>query len=152
MIKSNPLLDEVFLQDLYSHRHKEIYARIIALDKDENAIEQIEGQVTGGSVSLDGSSNVRRSCSLTMVAHDIDINAYYWGFKNKFKLYIGLSNHIDKKYDDIIWFPFGTMVITNFSTSQSTGGYNISISGKDKMCLLNGDVGGVFNAETDIGT
>lgn len=102
MSNSNPLLDEVFLQNLYSDRHKEIYARIIALDKNENPIEQIEGQVTGGSVSLDGSSNVRRSCNLTMIAQEMDINAYYWGLKNKFKLYIGLSNHIDETYEDII--------------------------------------------------
>lgn len=102
MSKPNPLLDEVFLQKLYSNRHKEIYAKIIALDNEENAIEQIEGQVTGGSISLDGSSNVRRSCNLTMVTNNIDINAYYWGIKNKFKLFIGLNNIIDKTYDDII--------------------------------------------------
>ena len=102
MIRKNPLLDEVFLQNLYTDRHKEIYAKIIALDKEENPIEQIEGQVTGGSVNIDGSSSVRRSCSLTMVVQDIDINSYYWGFKNKFKLYIGLSNHVDSTYEDII--------------------------------------------------
>lgn len=101
MIK-NPLLDEVFLQELYSDRHKEIYAKIIALNNDEEPIEQIEGMVTGGAVSLDGTSSVRRSCNLTMVAKEMDINAYYWGLKNKFKLYIGLSNHINKTYEDII--------------------------------------------------
>lgn len=151
MISNTPLLDEVFLQDLYADRHKEIYARIIALDKDENPIEQIEGQVTGGSVSLDGSSNVRRSCNITMVAQEIDINAYYWGFKNKFKLFIGLSNHVNPEYDDVIWFPFGVMVITNFSTSQSAGSYTISISGKDKMCLINGELGGSLFASVDFG-
>lgn len=151
MIKPNPLLDEVFLQKLYTNRHKEIYAKIIALDKEENPIEQIEGQVTGGSVSLDGSSNVRRSCNLTMVTHNIDINAYYWGFKNKFKLYIGLNNTIEPKYDDIIWFPFGVMVITNFNTSRSANGYNISINGKDKMCLINGELSGSLFASVDFG-
>ena len=95
MTLKNPLLDDIFLRDLYKERHKEIYVKIIALDKDENAIEEIEGQVTGGSISLDGTSNVRRSCNLTMVTNDIDINAYYWGFKNKFKLYIGLNNQIN---------------------------------------------------------
>jgi len=102
MPKNNPLLDEVFLQKLYLNRHKEIYAKIIALNLQEEPVEQIEGQVTGGSVSLDGSSNVRRSCNLTMVAQDIDINAYYWGFKNKIKLFIGLKNDINNIYDDII--------------------------------------------------
>lgn len=102
MSKRNPLLDVLFLQQLYSDRHKEIFAKIIALDKNENPVEEIEGHVTGGSVSLDGTSNVRRSCNLTMVAENVDINAYYWGFKNKFKLSIGLSNHVNSDYDDII--------------------------------------------------
>ena len=101
-MSKNPLLDEVFLQKLYLNRHKEIYAKIIALNLQEEPVEQIEGQVTGGSVSLDGSSNVRRSCNLTMVAKNVDINAYYWGFKNKFRLFIGLKNNIDNTYEDII--------------------------------------------------
>lgn len=147
----NPLLDTVFLQDLYLNKHKEIYAKIIALNKEEEPIEEIEGKVTGGSVSLDGTSNVRRSCSLTMVANDVDINSYYWGIKNKFKLFIGLRNEINPEYEDIIWFPFGVMVISNFTTSLSTNGYNISINGKDKMCLLNGDMGGSLFASVDFG-
>ncbi len=98
----NPLLDEVFLHNLYSDRNKTIYAKIIALNNQEEPIEQIEGRVTGGSVSLDGSSNVRRSCNITMVAQEMNINSYYWGFKNKFKLYIGLQNNINNFYDDII--------------------------------------------------
>lgn len=77
MSRQNSLLDEVFLEKLYLNRHKIIYAKIIALNNNEEAMEQIEGQVTGGSVSLDGSSNVRRSCNLTMVAKDININSYY---------------------------------------------------------------------------
>lgn len=147
----NPLLDVVFLQNLYLNRHKEIYAKIIALNNEEDPIEEIEGKVTGGSVSLDGSSNVRRSCSLTMIAQDVDINSYYWGIKNKFKLYIGLRNDINTEYDEIIWFPYGIMVISNFSTSLATNGYNISISGKDKMCMLNGDMGGSLFASVDFG-
>lgn len=43
------------------------------------------------------------------------------------------------------------MVITNFSTSLSTSGYNVSISGKDKMCLLNGELSGSLFASVDFG-
>lgn len=147
----NPLLDIVFLQKLYLNRHKEIYAKIIALNNAEEPIEEIEGKVTGGSVSLDGSSNVRRSCSISMIAEDVNINAFYWGIKNKFKLYIGMRNEVDSEYEDIIWFPFGVMVIASFNTSLATNGFNISINGKDKMCLLNGDMGGSLFASVDFG-
>ncbi len=150
-MSKNPLLDEEFLKDLYLHRSREIFSKIIALTLEEDPVEEIQGQVTGGSINLDGSSNVRRTCNLTMVAKDLDINQYYWGLKSKFKLYIGLANNINKEYDDIIWFPMGTYVISNFTTSQSTNNYTISITGKDKMCLLNGDLGGSLFASVDFG-
>jgi hypothetical protein len=37
---------------------------------DELPIETIEGKITTGSINIDGSSAVRRSCSLTMVTND----------------------------------------------------------------------------------
>ena len=43
-------------------------------------------------------------------------------------------------------------VITSFNTSQSTNNFTVSISGKDKMCLLNGDLGGNLPASIDFGT
>ena len=148
---SNPLLDKDFLLKLDQQKEKENFARIISLDFDENPLEQIEGRVTGGSVNIDGTSAVRRSCSLSMVAENLDINNFYWGVKNKFKLEIGLSNKIDSNYPDIIWFPLGTYVITSFSTSYTTNNYTISISGKDKMCLLNGEIGGSLPSQVDFG-
>ena len=43
------------------------------------------------------------------------------------------------------------MIITNFSTSLSVNNYTISISGKDKMCLLNGELSGSLFASVDFG-
>jgi hypothetical protein len=76
----------------------------------------------------------------------------YWCYNNKFKLEIGLKNSIDKKYPDIVWFDMGIYVITSFSKSKNTGTMNISISGKDKMCRLNGEVSGNIAMTTDFGT
>lgn len=147
----NPLLDNDFLKELYLHRQREIFAKLVALTLDENPIEEIQGSVTGGSISLDGTSNVRRTCNLSLVAKEMNINQYYWGLKNKFKLYIGLANDINKEYEDIIWFPMGIYIIANFATSQSTNNYTISITGKDKMCLLNGELSGSLFASIDFG-
>ena len=150
-MSKNPLLDEEFLKELYLHKSREIFSKIVALTLDEDPVEEIQGQVTGGSISLDGASNVRRSCNLTLVAKDLDINQYYWGLKHKFKLYIGLANNINKEYENIIWFPMGIYIISNFTTSQTTSNYTISITGKDKMCLLNGDLSGSLFASVDFG-
>lgn len=146
------LLDEHFLNEMAEQKQRDIYARIISLDIDENPIEQIEGKITTGSINIDGGSAVRRTCSLTMVSQEVNITNYYWGVKTKFKLEIGLKNKINKDYPDIIWYPQGIYVITTFNTSLSTNNCTISIQGKDKMCLLNGDVSGQMYASIDFGT
>ena len=42
-------------------------------------------------------------------------------------------------------------MINSFNTSRSTNNFTISISGKDKMCLLNGEAGGALEAPVDFG-
>ena len=44
---------------------------------DEYPVEEITGKITGGSINIDGSSSVRRTCSLTLVADDVKVNDYY---------------------------------------------------------------------------
>ena len=148
----NPLLDEQFLIKLNANREREVYAKITALTFQESPIELIEGRVTQGSINIDGASAVRRTCNLTITTEELNINDFYWGLKSKFKLEIGLKNTVDtKNYPDIIWFPQGVYVITNFNTNYSTNNYLITISGKDKMCLVNGDLGGALTASIDFG-
>ena len=147
----NALLDKDFLKELDNYNSREIYARITALTVNELPIESIEGRVTGGTINIDGASAIRRTCSLSLVAQGVDINNFYWGLNNKFKLEIGLKNFINPKYPDIIWFPQGVYVITGFNTSSAISNFNISINGKDKMCLLNGEVGGSIPMSVDFG-
>ena len=148
------LFDKEFLKQLDYHREKETYIRITSLTNDEYPREQIEGRATGGSISIDGVSAVRRSCSLNMIALDEDVilTDNFWCYNNKFKLEIGLKNLIDNKYPDIIWFNMGIYIITNFSKSKNTNNLSISLSGKDKMCRLNGEVSGNIMMSTDFGT
>lgn len=141
-----------FLQQLDTQKNKVIYAKITSLSWDELPVETIQGKVTSGSVNIDGASAIRRTCSLSLIAEDLNIQEYYWGEKTKFLLEIGVSNAVNNLYPDIIWFSQGIFVITSFSTSFSFNGYTVSIQGKDKMCLLNGDVGGSFGSSIDFGT
>ena len=148
----NPLLDKEFLVKLDQHHEKEVWAKIIALDINEQPQEEITGRITqGGSVNVDGTSAIRRSVSLSMVAKDVDVNSFYWGLHTKIKLFVGLTNKVDSNYPDIIWFSQGVFVLTSFNTSQSTNSFNISLQGKDKMCLLNGEIGGTLTAPINFG-
>ena len=148
---SNYMLDKEFLYELNQFKHKEIYAKIISLSFSEQPLEQIEGRITGGTINIDGDSAVRRSCNLSLVASDVNITDFYWGISNKFTLEIGVKNFINPNYPEIIWFKQGKFVITSFNSALTNNNYNISISGKDKMCLLNGDIGGNLPASIDFG-
>jgi hypothetical protein len=79
---------------------------------------------------------------LTLAAKEFLLHDYYWGFNTKFRLFIGLTNTVNPEYPEIIWFKMGTFLISSFSTSQTLNNYSISIQGKDKMCRLNGEMGG----------
>lgn len=147
----NPLLDLEFLRKLDLMRNKATYAKIILLTWDENPVYEIQGKITAGSINIDGTSAVRRTCSLTMVSPDVDITNTYWALKNKFKLEVGVENEIDSQYPEIIWFKQGTYVFTSLNMNVQSNNFTISLNGKDKMCLLNGEVGGSINASTDFG-
>lgn len=150
----DPLLDLDFLKQIDEQRTREVFAKVIALDFNENPIEEISGRVTQGSVSINGSSAVRRTCSMTLVASELDIHNYYWGLNTKFDLKVGIRNTINTiDYPDIIWFPLGRYLISSFNTSQTINSYTISLQGKDKMCMLNGEIGGAITAlSVDFGT
>jgi hypothetical protein len=104
MSYSNPLYDKDFLYKLSHEKEREVYVRITSLTQDEKPLEYIEGKATAGSVNIDGNSAVRRSCQLTLVAKDVNINDFYWGLNTKFKLEVGLLNKYNKVYPNIIWF------------------------------------------------
>jgi hypothetical protein len=77
------------------------------------------------------------------VENEISIN-------KKIKVEIGYKNPLKSysKYGDIVWFPCGLFIISTVSIARSINGWTISISAKDKMCLLNGVAGGTLPAST----
>lgn len=140
-----------FLKKLSQQKNRMIYARVVALTWDELPIESIEGSLTGGSINIDGASAVRRTCSLTMVTENKNVSNNYWGINTKFKLEIGIYNQTDSNYPEIIWFKQGIFIITSFSQALGVNSNTINIQGKDKMCLLNGEVSGSLETQIDFG-
>lgn len=144
---NNYLLDNQFLEELDNYKQRELYVKILALTLEEDPIDEIQGRVTGGSISVDGASKLRRSCSLTLISQQLDINEYLWCLNTKIRVSIGMRNFINPSvYGEIVWFPQGTFVLNSFNISINNTSSTISIQGKDKMCLLNGDVGGNLTA------
>lgn len=147
------LKDASFLKKIDNLQVREQYVKITVLDFYERPIEEIQGKVTSGTISLNGSSAIRRTCNLTMVATEYD-NGYenadnLISINKKAQIEIGIKNTLRNyvsHYGDVIWFPLGVYVITSKSISHSLEGVTITLSLKDKMCLLNGECGGTLPA------
>ena len=144
------LNDMDFLMKLDKLNIRTHYAKIILLSFDEKPIREIQGNITAGSLSVNGSSSVRRTISLTILANennsDIENIDNEISINKKVKVFVGYNNPLKsyQQYGDIIWFPCGLFVLSSASIARSTSGWTISISGKDKMCLLDGTAGGTF--------
>lgn len=155
------LKDSVFLKKFDELKLKEQYVKLIVLTFDEMPIQEIQGKVTGGNFTLDGSSGMRRTGNLSIVAdeyeNDLTDTKHLLSINKKVEVLIGFVNTTDEYTEyDMLWFPQGTYVIISPNISHNNSGVNISLTLHDKMALLNGECGGtlpasvVFNEIEDI--
>lgn len=144
-------MDKEFLKKLFAQQQQQKFARLTKLTWDEQAIEAIEGRITSGTINIDGNSGLRRTCNLSMVMPELDINDFTIALRTKVKVEVGIANTIDQQRPPIIWFKQGIFIATGFNTSISASNATINFSGKDKSCLLNGEISGSFPAQTDVG-
>lgn len=141
-----------FLQEIDNFINQKQYVKITLLNWNEEPIKEIQGELSAGSISKDGSSSVRRTCSLTAIVdrgeYNIEDSKMDFAINKKIYIECGIKNY-SKHYKDypILWFPQGVFFISNFSiTSNVSSNISISLTLKDKMCGLNGEVGGTFPA------
>lgn len=153
---ANFLQDKSFLLKVNQHKVKQYEAAILVLDFETEApIARLEGRVVSGNMSVAANSPVRRTCSLSLVFDDqtkriTDINNLI-AVDKKISLSIGFENpffHLPqyKQYGETLWFKQGIFYITKASSSISTSGASVSVELQDKMCQLNGTVGGTLPA------
>ena len=145
------LKDSAFLKKFDELKLKEQYVKLIVLTFDEMPIQEIQGKVTGGNLTLDGSSGMRRTGNLSMVAdeyeNDLTDTKHLLSINKKVEVLIGFINTTDEYTEyDMIWFPQGTYVIISPNISHNSDGINISLTLHDKMALLNGECGGTLPA------
>lgn len=148
----NHLNDKSFLEQLDKIKIKKQYIKIELLSfKEEKIIGEIQGKILSGNISGNGNSSIRRTINFSMYAEEannqLDNINNLISINKKIKCYIGYKNPFPI-YDDILWFPCGIFIISTANLSRITSGYNISVTGKDKMVQLNGDVGGTLPCST----
>ena len=78
------------LETFLSKPTRTVYAKVIALNIHDKKLEGennvITGHVTGGSINIDGASNLRRTCSLSLVCpiDNYTLDDFDWALKTRF--------------------------------------------------------------------
>lgn len=141
-----------FLKKIDNFVNQKQYVRITLLNWSEEPLKEIQGELTSGTLTKDGSSSVRRTCSLSASVgngdYNIDDADYDFAINKKIFIEIGVKNYTDEypQYP-ILWFPQGVFFISSASVASSaSSAVTINLTLKDKMCGLNGEVGGTFPA------
>lgn len=141
-----------FLSKLDETINQKQYVKITLLNWHEQPLKEIQGALTGGTLTKDGSSSVRRSCQLSTIvdagSYNLEDASMDFAINKKIFIELGMDN-VTGEWDEypILWFPQGVFFISSFQIGSSAGSaVSISLSLKDKMCGLNGDVGGTFPA------
>ena len=143
-----------FLALIDSFVNQKQYVKITLLNWSEEPLKEIEGELSSGTLSKDGSSSVRRTCQLSATVsrgeYDIEDGEMDFAINKKIFIEIGVKNYTDQYTEyPILWFPQGVFFISDFAiTSSASSTVNISLTLRDKMCGLNGVVGGTFQSVT----
>ena len=130
------------------------YVKITLLSWDEEPLKEIQGELTSGTLTKDGSSSVRRTCSFSASVsggdYTVEDGEMDFSINKKVFIEIGIKNYTDEYPEyPILWFPQGVFFIASFNcTSSATSAVVINLTLRDKMAMLNGEVGGVFPATT----
>nr|DAT14291.1 MAG TPA: protein of unknown function (DUF5047) [Bacteriophage sp.] len=141
-----------FLKTIDNFVNQKQYVRLTLLNWNEEPLKEIQGVIASGSLSKDGSSSVRRTCSLTASInsgeYDIENMSYDFAINKKIFIEIGIENHSNQFLDyPILWFPQGVFFIASASASSSvSSAVSLQLTLKDKMCGLSGDVSGTLPA------
>lgn len=141
-----------FLATIDDFVNQKQYIRITLLNWEEEPLKEIQGELTSGSISKDGSSSVRRTCQFSATVnggeYTVEDGQMDFAINKKIFIEIGIKNY-STMYQEypILWFPQGVFFISGIAISSSaSSSVNLSLTLKDKMCGLNGDVGGKFPA------
>ena len=113
--------------------------KLLILDNNDIAIDEIEGYAIDGNVDVDANSSIRRTCDIKMVLNSKlfpSISSPIW-LNKRFKLLIGIKDILTDEY---IFFNWGIYSISNPTVDIQISENTINIRGYDKSCFLDGPI------------
>ena len=123
--------------ELLMQSDKELYYKIELLNNDMKIVDYLQGIVISDSISIDSSSDIRRTYSCTVHVKNSSFNlskgSKIW-FDKLIKSYIGIMH---KRTLEIQWYCLGTFLYTDLNYSYDATNRTLQLTCLDMMCLLN---------------
>lgn len=117
-----------------------IHAKINVLDFDFNLVEEITGVVLdGSSYTIDATSDIRRTCSITIVVKDSTFDVKYGGkiWLDKYiQIFVGIEDN--KNNREVVYSNIGLYLIDNPKQMYDATNNTLSINGVDLMSKMTG--------------
>lgn len=137
------ILVKCYLYHMFSDERK------TTLNTNYKPIGNLEGEITSGSFSMDASSDIRRTLSLSLFVKDSSLEI---GEDKKIWLdkLIGVQIGIETQSDNIRWYPLGIFVLKSANYNYSEDTNELSLECSDLTCLLNGERGGIVRGAKSI--
>lgn len=126
-------------EEAKSEVYRVLYTKLSIYDRYLKLIDILSGECIGGNYSLSADSAIRRTCSIEMIVKDKFLpsqDSPFWVNK-RFKLEVGVENE-----QGLNWYSLGVYAILNVNVNNTTNDSNLTISGGDLACELNGDISG----------
>lgn len=121
-----------------NQRIRNKYIRINLLNFEYLTVDTLEGNAIDGTVNIDGSSDIRRTCNISMVLTDSTFNVEAGGkiWLDKFiQIYVGIE---DITTSEIAWTNMGIFLINKPSYNYDASTKKMSFEGIDLMAKMTG--------------
>lgn len=134
--------------NLCKTRTKYIYLRLLLLDSDLNTIDELQGACISGTINLDVTSDIRRTCSIELYCKDDTYNVAEYNkiwLNRKVRVQIGFRNPKDANKT---WYTMGIFVFDSCSYNYAGDTKSLSIECSDLVATINGTHGGLQDGYT----
>ena len=132
-------------KDRYAYMRRtqrNLRAKINLLNFDFQIVDEISGEVTDGSISVDANSDIRRTCSIVMVAVDSKYNiqpgSRVW-LDKMIQIFIGVD---DSNMDSVEWINMGIYIIDTPTFMFDAANRTLTFQGLDLMAKMTGQRNG----------
>ena len=125
--------------DLVQMKVRNTRIKVDVLNFNFQTVNSLEGYVIDGSISVDATSDIRRTCNLTLAIERSDKMISPGGelWLDKFiRIYEGIDNPRDN--GNTVWWNMGVFLINNPNTVYNVNTRTVSFEGLDLMAKLTG--------------